>query len=713
MLFGLSIWGVLAYIVFLSLLGVEGLLGAEATGLADYICRGLGISQTQPVDQAVVYEETTVTVTAQQAAITKTVDLAAAASCSREWDEYYKNVYSPNVRNVLVTSTLSEIATLNITYGTGSVYTTRASIPVASGNFTPTRTALRILNVTSTIEFNQETTFNRELVNATPKCATLGPKECSSLYVSYISSLGLTSNASVPSITPAPSNSPPCPTYYYKPFTSCYSKFATSYANDCTILGNSVQLFYFPEETSFAALDGQDASAPLTTPPPLVYEYAPGTTFTSPSVYLKFDYLSAERLSNNNYNSICVTCGQQGCVTGAVDGGIQRSKEGTSIAGQLVTLRPEELSSVVLNFNKPEASSIVRTLAKGLPGYPNALQSIVGNFNVSYEPLNLAAYTNPSPEAYYLRPNVDIPGCNFTAPNQQCSTIFEGEYRALVSLPSEVTGLQGPWKSCLPVVYGVYDPPQVLTKASRAAAPTLPGGRTISQYTQPATQPAATLPRPPSATIRPTAAPELLPDNGGTPDAPTLPGNRPGGNTPAQSANLPGVNTPAQSPGGDKPAQHPTGDTDPPAQDPGSDNGDGNSGTGSSDESDNGSSQDDSNGVVQIVTTITESSPRSQRTYQTTIDGTATVATEDVPGSGVRTYETTIPGIVRTATGTVSDRLSTYRTTVPTSDRPESTSTAESEPSGTGLANGASVVNAGSRLLLAGGISFAVFQFVG
>ncbi|GIZ38563.1 hypothetical protein CKM354_000197900 [Cercospora kikuchii] len=501
-------------------------------GCADYIRAGLGydgpvqITQTK-YEYYVTTQHVTVTAGSPPAPPPPNQDLAAASACSSSWSKYRSRA-SRNVVWKHITTTVYQALTTDLTYGTGDVYSTEPvyKIPVARGNFTATSTATsRVLNITSISETATESTRNKTLARATPTCDLLKPKECSKLYVEYISSLGLPYNASVPKVTPAPANSPPCPEYFYKPFSTCQKSFVTSYSNDCTIMGNSVQLFYFPTQSTTPTIE---PSGTITQPPAVVYEYAPGTTFTSPSIYLKFDYLSAERGIYANDALYCTTCNEKGCVTQGVDGGQAIKYEGTSIKGQLVSLAPQEVSSIVLNFDEKEASSIISTMAHNLPGYADVMQKVAGNFNVTARPLNLSDVLHPPPEAYYLQPLENAPGCDPLAPQPQCSTIYEGAYRALISLPQEVTGFQGAWKSCFPVIYGVYDPPIALTKASVAEGPTLPGGYKPTpgperpNQTPPTAEPGNLPQIPPFA--RPTALPNELPPEG-SPAGPTLPPN--------------------------------------------------------------------------------------------------------------------------------------------------------------------------------------------
>ncbi|CAK3817613.1 Hypothetical predicted protein [Lecanosticta acicola] len=367
------------------------------------------------------------------------------AACATSWASYSAQL-SSHISNVTTTLTQYEAVSTTLVYGTGDVYTTKAGIPIASGSFTPTRSLPTVYNLT--LE--------------------------------------------------------PCPEYYYQPSTTCNVISQHNAPDDCHIYGNSVRLFYFPTQTFNASI-----ASPAPTAPPLVYSFAPGTTFTSPSVYLSFDYLSGQRLIQSNGNSYCTTCNQQGCQQMAVDGGLGIKKEGTTIPGQLITLAPGEVKSVVMDYSPSNASSTIDILAHGLPAYSSAMQaffesSLAGQ--VAYKSLAFEDYRHPPPEAYYLQPT-PASGCNFTTPDPQCSTVFEGQYRALISLPSEVTGLQGPWKSCTPVIYGVYDPPIALTEASFAAGITMPPGSAHSDNPNAPSpeQPAAAPSLPPGITVPKTA----------------------------------------------------------------------------------------------------------------------------------------------------------------------------------------------------------------
>ena len=84
--------------------------------------------------------------------------------------------------------------------------------------------------------------------------------------------------------------------------------------------------------------------------------------------------------------------------------------------------------------------------------------------------LDVRALTQPALTDYYLNPR-SAPGCEYSYPTPECSTLFQDEYRPILSLPAEVSLLQGEWKDCAPAVYGVYDPPKPLLHGTTADGP--------------------------------------------------------------------------------------------------------------------------------------------------------------------------------------------------------------------------------------------------
>lgn len=289
----------------------------DRRGVAEYIRAGIGASTAQ------IGSTSSAGLLASTSGILNAGNLSELATCAASWSSYSIEATS-NIGFTAVTYRAATLINTTVVYGTGDVYTSYGNIPVASGEFTPTRTVGRLFNVSTTTSSFISTTSNLALVTQTPACS-FSPKDCSRLYVSYISSLSLPFNASVPKITPSPENSPRCPDYYYKPFTTEYAS-TVSVTEDCKLYGNSVELFYFPSRTA----GEPEPTAPIT------YVYKKGTTFTSPSIYLSFDYLSATRYIPGSIASYSASCGIDGCTTQAVAPADAIDYEGTVISGQII-----------------------------------------------------------------------------------------------------------------------------------------------------------------------------------------------------------------------------------------------------------------------------------------------------------------------------------------------------------------------------------------
>jgi hypothetical protein len=107
----------------------------------------------------------------------------------------------------------------------------------------------------------------------------------------------------------------------------------------------------------------------------------------------------------------------------------------------------------------------------------------LGNAGLNAQPLQLSALTQPALTDYYLAPNsmetyIGAPGCSTILPQPQCGTMFPDLYQPILSLPKQVSGLLDNWSSCLPAIFGVYDPPSALSAVTTIAGPTVDPART-------------------------------------------------------------------------------------------------------------------------------------------------------------------------------------------------------------------------------------------
>ncbi|KAK4892325.1 hypothetical protein LTR27_009159 [Elasticomyces elasticus] len=384
---------------------------------------------------------------------------------------------------------------VNATYGTDNVYTTLDGVPIASGNFTPTAVVREMVTTTTSTYSMLTTTINDARTSTTPSCSTsdISPSDCSLLYVSYIHSLGLASNATVPRITPAPTNSPQCSAYYYKPWSSCYTRTGQD-GGLCSVGGVNVQLFYFPPTTANGNATKSNAT--------MVQSYAPGITFTSPSIYLSFDYLLASSSFPWVYSG-CESCGRTGtgwgCTATVEDGGVGNTGTGTTIDGYFLSLAADDVSTLLAEFPGTAPSSAADAVAHGRIHFSY-------HYQLTAQRLDLHALTRPALTDYYLNPR-GAPGCTYDYPTPQCSTLFEGEYRPIISLPAQIISLQDHWKDCVPALEGVYDPPYALTEVSSANGPSSPS---ISRTTELA-NPSSNQPMPASSPVPATPLATFIP----------------------------------------------------------------------------------------------------------------------------------------------------------------------------------------------------------
>jgi hypothetical protein len=181
-------------------------------------------------------------------------------------------------------------------------------------------------------------------------------------------------------------------------------------------------------------------------------------TMTSPSVYMVFDHLQA--LSSTDLDMRCTMSSPLGATgTQGVLGGGAINLVGGPYTNAVVSLDPTGLSSLVRDLGPVNTASVVSEIAHGGTSYSywvNAVQG-TGRNNDPYgggyyssvlaKPVDLRNLAVPQAEAYYMNIN-GAPGCNRMGDHPQCSTIFDGDYRAQLLVPEEVRTLRPEWAEC-------------------------------------------------------------------------------------------------------------------------------------------------------------------------------------------------------------------------------------------------------------------------
>ena len=378
-------------------------------------------------------------------------DLACQAS-SVSWYLAGESIESNSANYYTQSEVFTTIYAGDISYGTADVYTTAEGFPHAHGNFT----------VTSTSPFTTASTWSdvyQELNSnvsypPSPGC-TIASSACSSMYRSYRSSLGIAPTAPIPVIYPIPTNSPQC----YDPQSAADLSTFNASTLPCDITGYNVQLFYWaPPATAGSNASVTPGAALAST---TVYQ---NVTMTSPSIYLSFDSLQANIL-----------------VTGHENQYIPVGKQYTN--PPLVSINPSELSMLTKTLPGVDMASVVNQIARGGPDYLKYVSLLYleyfdgGQNNYSAAPVYGANIATPDPMAYYLGGgwggDGGPPGCQTGFSQPECGTIFDDFYKIQLAVPSEVRNIDPAWATCALPLFGVYDPPRVLTPAAAAAAPTV------------------------------------------------------------------------------------------------------------------------------------------------------------------------------------------------------------------------------------------------
>ena len=257
---------------------------------------------------------------------------------------------------------------------------------------------------------------------------------------------------------------------------------------------------YWPEITAVP-----NASLPLPNPTEVATQVVGNVTMTSPSVYMIFDHLQA--LSATVLDISCSTSSPLGATSTfkIPQGGGDIKLKGGPYVDAVVSLHPTSLSSLVRDLGPVNTASVVSEIAHGGPSYYywiNAVRGTEYNFDqqrgfstsVLAKPVDFHNLAVPKAEAYYMNIN-GAPGCNRMGDHPQCSTIFDGDYRAQLLVPNQVRSLRPEWADCFDPLYGALDPPIALTPAAAIKAPTKPASPTPEPTTE---APAAPTPEDPT-----------------------------------------------------------------------------------------------------------------------------------------------------------------------------------------------------------------------
>ncbi|RMY21871.1 hypothetical protein D0867_03075 [Hortaea werneckii] len=384
-----------------------------------------------------------------------TADAYACNSARASWSSY-----SSNPRNLSTTSYTYTTTSWNASVGTADIYTTSDGIPVARGNLTSTGQTW----YTTSISKEVYPTDNVEITGSSPTC-TVPAHICTSWYESYMDALGLTLFEDViPTRTAVPASiltkSPHCP----QPMVRLdeHGNGISTVGPSCSFWGGHVSVYYWntwdtPTPSAGFAPAPTNASLPRVTT-------VGNITMTYPSVYLSLDQLTAwTEAVVFSYSTTSV----------ATVSGYQR-QIGDAYHNILISMDPADVSSL-RNVPLDYSAFMSSITASGI--YNRDLLSKSQTPDLSYigwigtpRAMDYEHITAPSPEDYFLNPNMP-PNCKWNSRNDMCGTIYEGDYRPQLSLPSQLIDLDPAWKNCEPYIQGIYDPPKALQPATTLDGP--------------------------------------------------------------------------------------------------------------------------------------------------------------------------------------------------------------------------------------------------
>ncbi|KAK3622592.1 hypothetical protein LTR22_024741 [Elasticomyces elasticus] len=481
----------------------------NSTAVGAYVAAGLGLSSTTtctgnlltcnlPTSTESASASTSQTSTAVPYYSNNTVTDSEASSCQRSW-ESYSSISSRCAQTIILYNSsqpyqaTSVTRTFEITEGLADVCTTISGIPYAHGTLTATATSAVTDSITSSSLNGFAASCNPTAV-VEPTC----------------------------SVTTTTVGSDPSSTTTQSPgFNTLDKRIVLGGSREllCSIIGKNVQLFYWPDISNGYSNTTGNRSTPVTTVVSIP-GYEDPLTFTSPSVYLRLDTVSAIS-SSFSVNFLGSGAGVVANTTTTL---------GSVYTNLVLTLPPSAVKSVIYtlapgggNTDNPvtDLNEIALQIATGGPSYMDIMSALAGSGAYTgyggrqvteARPIEWGAMAVPSPSAYYLNPNGAF-GCILHSDHPACSTVFEGAYFPRVDVGEGIKSVDPAWSLCQDVIYGLYDPasPSALAKQETAAGPSTP-----TPFAAPSTTPASPATSPGIVTPTPTAQGDPI----STPDAP-------------------------------------------------------------------------------------------------------------------------------------------------------------------------------------------------
>jgi hypothetical protein len=313
---------------------------------------------------------------------------AYAFACQAATPSYYKAVLSFD-KNRTTSVFPSYTTSFQLTKEFWDVYTTDCQKVVHAHGTTPLSTSVYF---NATVFTNYTSTAGSEYAGPSPSCL-IRPDDCKVLKSSF-SKESSSFNKFISSYTP--------PFYVVNPPTPPECSTVCTASQMCMIRGDHVRLIYWPVTTTGANSCRSNGTTVTPTETGIRTFESLGTTFTSPSVYISFQSLSAW---------------DWGCNT----------EIGEGISNTIIGLPPQSLSSAV--------------------GWH------LGRKPASYNLADLNGYVSSA--AYFQMQQYDWGAAR--------DTIIDELYFPTIWMPNEVLTFRPEWKNCDLSVFGINDPPIALT----------------------------------------------------------------------------------------------------------------------------------------------------------------------------------------------------------------------------------------------------------
>ncbi|OQO00493.1 hypothetical protein B0A48_13842 [Cryoendolithus antarcticus] len=237
---------------------------------------------------------------------------------------------------------------------------------------------------------------------------------------------------------------------------SCQDPRTDAYCQTCTVQANEVQMYYWP---LIAVGNECDPDRQFLTPTPTIVGQPntaelDGYTFTSPSVYLSFDWIYA--LSNTKF------CGP------------------TEMRSTIIAIPPEDVSTVRFSYVQygPSVETFVwsaTTFTETDPRLDLGTYTLSGGSEVvtvdGRRDLTASAAFPVSFQDFMGAVPVDAWSSEASVANWGGSSIIDAQYSPNIAVPSMLRSLYPAWANCELYVSGVWDPPIPLQPASSVAGP--------------------------------------------------------------------------------------------------------------------------------------------------------------------------------------------------------------------------------------------------